>query len=158
MEQLMQYIWQHRLWRSEDMVTNDGRHVRVLDQGLLNSDAGPDFFNAKVEIDGQLWVGNVEMHVRASDWKRHGHDHDPAYDSVILHVVDKDDAPVMRSNGERIPQLVLQVSPLFNHSYAQLLSLSHFVTLALTINYSSCRTRRVRYMILIKKARCSLCR
>ena len=122
MEQLMQYIWQHRLWRSEDMVTNDGRHVRVLDQGLLNSDAGPDFFNAKVEIDGQLWVGNVEMHVRASDWKRHGHDHDPAYDSVILHVVDKDDAPVMRSNGERIPQLVLQVSPLFNHSYAQLVN------------------------------------
>ena len=113
----MHYIWQHRLWRSEDMVTNDGRHVRVLDQGLLNTDAGPDFFNAKIEIDGQLWVGNVEMHVRASDWKRHGHDHDTAYDNVILHVVDKDDAPVMRTNGERIPQLVLQVSPLFTRSY-----------------------------------------
>lgn len=122
MEQLMQYIWQHRLWRSEDMVTNDGRHVRVLDQGLLNTNAGPDFFNAKIEIDGQLWVGNVELHVRASDWKRHGHDHDAAYNNVILHVVDKDDAPVTRSNGERIPQLVLQVSPLFNQSYAQLVN------------------------------------
>lgn len=122
MEQLMQYIWQHRLWRSEDMTTNDGRHVRVLDPGLLNTDAGPDFFNAKVEIDGQLWVGNVEMHVRASDWRRHGHNHDNAYDSVILHVVDKDDAPVYRSNGERIPQLVLQVSPLFNTSYEQLVN------------------------------------
>ena len=118
----MQYIWQHRLWRSEDMTTNDGRHVRVLDPGLLNTDAGPDFFNAKVEIDGQLWVGNVEMHVRASDWQRHGHNHDNAYDSVILHVVDKDDAPVYRSNGERIPQLVLQVSPLFNTSYEQLVN------------------------------------
>lgn len=122
MEQLMQYIWKHRLWRSEDMVTNDGRRVRVLDQGLLNSDAGPDFFNAKIEIDGQLWVGNVEIHVRASDWKRHGHDQDHAYDSVILHVVDKDDAPVYRSNGERIPQLVLQVSPLFHMSYEQLVN------------------------------------
>ncbi len=122
MEQLMQYIWQHRLWRSEDMVTNDGRPVRVLDPGLLNTDAGPDFFNAKVEIDGQVWVGNIEMHVRASDWKRHGHDRDLAYDSVILHVVDKDDAPVARSNGERIPQLVLQVSPLFSSSYNQLVA------------------------------------
>ena len=122
MEQLLQYIWQHRLWRSEDMTTNDGRHVRVLDPGLLNTDAGPDFFNAKVEIEGQTWVGNIEMHVRASDWKRHGHDHDHAYDSVILHVVDKDDAPVFRSNGERIPQLVLQVSPLFNESYNQLVN------------------------------------
>ena len=120
MEQLMQYIWQHRLWRSEDMLTNDGRPVRVLDPGLLNTDAGPDFFNAKVEIDGQTWVGNVEIHVRASDWKRHGHDRDNAYDSVVLHVVDKDDAPVYRTNGERIPQLVLQVSPLFNSSYQQL--------------------------------------
>ncbi len=122
MEQLMHYIWQHRLWRSEDMMTNDGRHVRVLDPGLLNTDAGPDFFNAKIEIDGQLWVGNVEMHVRASDWKRHGHDHDAAYDSVVLHVVDKDDAPVYRTNGERIPQLVLQVSPLFDSSYRQLVN------------------------------------
>lgn len=122
MEQLMQYIWQHRLWIPGDMETNDGHKVRVLDPGLLNSDAGPDFFNAKVEIDGQLWVGNIEMHVRASDWKRHGHDKDTAYDSVILHVVDKDDAAVFRTNGERIPQLVLQVSPLFNMSYEQLVN------------------------------------
>ena len=82
MEGLLQYIWQHKLWLSEDMVTNDGRKVRVIDPGLLNTDAGPDFFNAKVEIDGHLWVGNVEIHVRASDWKRHHHDEDPAYDSV----------------------------------------------------------------------------
>lgn len=118
----MQYIWQHRLWRSEDMMTNDGRHVRVLDPGLLNTDAGPDFFNAKVEIEGHTWVGNIEMHVRASDWKRHHHDKDSAYDSVILHVVDKDDAPVYRTNGERIAQLVLQVSPLFSSSYQQLVN------------------------------------
>lgn len=120
MEQLMQYVWQHRLWRSEDMTTNDGRRVRVLDPGLLNRDAGPDFFNAKIEIDGRVWVGNVEIHVRASDWRRHGHDTDKAYDNVILHVVDKDDAPVYRTNGERIPQLVLQVSPRFGERYAQL--------------------------------------
>lgn len=102
------------------MVTNTGKKVRVVDPGLLNTDAGPDFFNAKIEIDGHMWVGNVEMHYRATDWKRHRHDSDKAYDSVILHVVAKDDAPVRRSNGELIPQLVLEVSPQFNADYASL--------------------------------------
>ena len=120
MEQLMQYVWQHRLWRSAEMHTNDGRRVRVIDPGLLNTDSGPDFFNAKVEIDGQMWVGNVEIHVRASDWRRHHHDTNRAYDSVILHVVEKDDAPVRRSNGERIPQMVLEVSPRFSERYGAL--------------------------------------
>lgn len=118
----MQYVWQHRLWCSEDMVTNDGRRVRVLDPGMLNTDQGPDFFNAKVEIDGNVWVGNVEIHVRASDWRRHGHDTDKAYDSVILHVVEKDDAPVRRTTGERIPQLVLQVAPRFTESLDRLIN------------------------------------
>ena len=122
MEGLLQYIWQHKLWLSEDMVTNDGRRVRVIDPGLLNTNAGPDFFNAKVEIDGHLWVGNVEIHVRASDWKRHHHDEDPAYDSVILHVVEKDDAPVHRINGELIPQVELRVSPRFNECYDRLIN------------------------------------
>lgn len=67
-----------------------------------------------------MWVGNVEMHYRATDWKRHHHDSDKAYDSVILHVVAKDDAPVRRTNGELIPQLVLEVSPQFNADYASL--------------------------------------
>ena len=120
MEKLMQYVWKHRLWRSEDMVTNTGKKVRVVDPGLLNTDAGPDFFNAKIEIDGHMWVGNVEMHYRATDWKRHRHDSDKAYDSVILHVVAKDDAPVRRTNGKLIPQLVLEVSPQFNADYASL--------------------------------------
>ena len=61
----MQYIWQHRLYRNSDMVTNDGLKVRVIDPGLLNTDAGPDFFNAKIEIDGHLWAGNVELHALA---------------------------------------------------------------------------------------------
>ena len=103
MERLMQYVWQHRLWVSQSMFTVDGRKVQVIDPGMLNTDAGPDFFNAKVKIDGETWVGNVEIHVRASDWYRHGHDKDVAYDNVILHVVEKDDMAVKRSNGDVIP-------------------------------------------------------
>ncbi len=118
----MHYVWKHRLWGSNPLSTNDGRPIRVIDTGLPNTDAGPDFFNAKVEIGGKLWVGNVEIHVRASDWKRHGHDHDKAYDNVILHVVDKDDAPVYRSNGERIPQMVMPCSPQFYERYEHLVN------------------------------------
>lgn len=122
MEKLMQYVWQHRLYNPINMLTNDGRRLRVIDPGTLNTDAGPDFFNAKIEIDGRMWAGNVEMHVRASDWMRHHHDHDRAYDNVILHVVDKDDAPVYRGNGELIPQYVLQCSARFTDKYAALVN------------------------------------
>ncbi|MBQ9077107.1 MAG: DUF2851 family protein [Muribaculaceae bacterium] len=120
MEKLMQYVWQHRLWLQQDMRTVDGRIVQVIDPGQLNTGAGPDFFNAKVKINGEIWVGNIEIHVRASDWMRHGHDKDPAYDSVILHVVGKDDIAVRRSNGETIPQLRMPCSPDFSSRYSEL--------------------------------------
>lgn len=116
----MQYVWQHRLWVSQSMFTVDGRRVQVLDPGRLNTDAGPDFFNAKVKIDGEMWVGNVEIHVRASDWFRHHHDKDEAYDSVILHVVEKDDMAVRRSSGEVIPQLCMPCSAQFSEQYNRL--------------------------------------
>lgn len=118
----MHYIWQHRLWSLAEMSTVDGRSVRVIDPGTLNIDAGPDFFNAKIKIDGNLWVGNVEIHTRASDWKRHHHDKDRAYDSVILHVVEKDDAPVYRTNGELIPQMILNYSHDFTTKYTELVN------------------------------------
>ena len=114
----MQYVWRHRLLLHSDLVTVDGRRICVIDPGRQNCDAGPDFFNAKVRIGESLWAGDVEMHVRASDWHRHGHDGDPAYDSVVLHVVDRDDVPVRRSNGEVIPQMVMRCDPAFHRSYS----------------------------------------
>lgn len=108
MEKIMQYVWQHRLWRPRGgMVTADGHRVEILDPGLLNTDAGPDFFNAKIKIDGRTWAGNIEIHVKASDWHRHGHDGDKAYENVILHVVETDDCRILRSDGEEIPQIVM---------------------------------------------------
>ena len=71
MEKLMQYVWLHKLWNTSQMHTNDGRRLRVIDPGLPNTDAGPDFFNAIVEIDGQLWVGYVSMHILATVCHRH---------------------------------------------------------------------------------------
>lgn len=122
MEKLMQYVWQHRLWMPSDMRTVDGRNVLVLDPGLLNTDAGPDFFNAKIRIDGRTWVGNIEIHVRASDWHRHNHDADPAYDNVILHVVETDDCRITRSNGEEIPQVVMPCARDFSQRYHEMVN------------------------------------
>ena len=106
-EMLLQYLWEHRLWKYGSLRTVDGRRVEVIDQGRRNSDSGPDFFNAKVNIGGQEWAGNVEIHVKASDWHRHGHDSDMAYDSVVLHVVGESDCEIHRHDGQVIPQMVL---------------------------------------------------
>lgn len=118
----MQYVWQHRLWPHSHLRTVDGLPVQIIDPGRLNTDSGPDFFNAKVSIDGKLWAGDVEIHVRASDWYRHGHDNDPAYESVILHVVDRDDTAIRRSNGEIIPQMRMACVPDFNRRYSELVT------------------------------------
>ena len=87
--------------------TTPGEPVEVIDAGLPNTNAGPDFFNAKLKIGGTLWVGNIEVHTLASDWMRHGHDKDAAYDNVILHVAETVDCEVFRANGVPVPQLQL---------------------------------------------------
>ena len=118
----MYYVWQHRLWGTAPLTTVDGRRLRVLDPGRLNTDAGPDFFNAKIEIEGNTWVGNIEMHTRASDWMRHHHDSDPAYDSVILHVVEQSDTGVRRTDGEPIAQMILPIAPSLAERISQLMT------------------------------------
>ena len=107
MEHLLHYVWKHKLFPLRELRTTDGIAVEVIDPGLYNSDAGPDFFNAKLKIGGVLWVGNVEMHLLSSDWYRHGHDKDKLYDTVILNVVEKIDTELRRSDGEKIPQMEL---------------------------------------------------
>lgn len=104
------------------LVTTDGKRVEVIDPGLHNSNAGPDFFNAKVKIDGTLWVGNVEIHDKSSDWFLHGHDHDPHYDNVVLHVAGIVDSDVRTSNGTMPPQLQLSVPPEVADHYNELLT------------------------------------
>ena len=107
MEKLLHYVWSHKLFPLGELRTTDGQRVEVIDPGLPNPHAGPDFFNAKLKLDGVLWGGNVEIHDRASDWMKHRHDGDKAYNNVILHVVGKADCTVPRMDGEMIPQLVL---------------------------------------------------
>lgn len=97
-----------------------GAEIAVVDPGRLNTDAGPDFFNSKIKVDGTEWAGNVEIHVKASDWIRHGHQNDPAYDSIILHVVGVSDRRIHRSDGSLIPQVEVTMPEGFFRTYSSL--------------------------------------
>ncbi|MCL2596336.1 MAG: DUF2851 family protein [Paludibacter sp.] len=121
-EILLHYVWQNKLFYVNNLTTIDGSNVEVINVGVPNTDAGPDFFNAKIIIDDTLWAGNVEIHSHASDWKKHNHSTDKAYDNVILHVVADADLEIFRTNGTKIPQMVLKFPDEILQNYTQLLS------------------------------------
>ena len=115
------------MWPLRPLETTDGRAVEVIDPGLYNRrNAGPDFFNAKVRIGETLWVGNIEIHQKSSDWYVHGHDRDPRYDNVVLHVVGQADADVLTSEGHYLPQMVLEVPPSVSEHYEELLTTDQY--------------------------------
>lgn len=120
MEELLHYVWKHKIFPLKELFTTGGQPVEVIDSGLANPNAGPDFFNAKIRIDHTMWVGNVEIHQRSSDWNKHGHFSDKAYDSVILHVVGDNDSDVFRTTGEQVPQLKLPCPDYIKERYQEL--------------------------------------
>lgn len=122
MEQLLHYCWKHKLFPLTPLATTSGLQVEVIDPGLHNRNSGPDFFNAKVRIGGTLWVGNIEIHDRASDWFRHGHDRDAAYDNVVLHVCGSADTEITTHGGQHPPQMELSVPEHVSEHYQQLLT------------------------------------
>lgn len=119
METLYQYLWKHMML-GRKLTTSDGREVEILSPGRHNQDAGPDFSCARLLLDGHEWVGNVEVHVRASDWYRHGHDRDAAYDNVILHFVAESDRPALRRDGTPLPEVRAVFPESFRAMYARL--------------------------------------
>ena len=121
MEQLLHYVWKHKIFPLKELKTTTGQQVEVIDTGLANTDAGPDFFNAKLKLDGVLWIGNIEIHERSSDWFKHGHHADTGYNSVILHIASEIDTEISRSNGERIPQIQLICPEAVHTNYKELL-------------------------------------
>ncbi len=102
-EEFLHFIWKQKLFHQNNLKSNCNKNIEVINPGELNRDAGPDFFNAKIKIDGILWVGNIEVHQNIRDWNFHGHHLDKAYDNVILHVVSEGDGETFRTNGEQIP-------------------------------------------------------
>ena len=109
------------MWPIEGLHTTDGRMVEVIDAGLHNHNSGPDFFNAKIRIGGTLWVGNVEIHDKSSDWYLHGHERDAHYNNVVLHVVGIADREVQTQAGDFVPQMELKVPAAVCDNYEELL-------------------------------------
>ena len=105
-EDLIAYIWKHQQL-TDELESTGGETIRVINRGTQNSNAGPDFLNAQLVIANQKWAGNIEIHVKSSDWYVHGHETDSKYDNVILHVVWEHDAPVFRSNNILLTTLEL---------------------------------------------------
>ena len=120
-ESVLHYVWQHKLFAAVNLQLSSGQPIEIIDVGKLNTDSGPDFFNAKIKIDQIVWAGNIEIHTRASDWYRHRHETDRAYDQIILHVVQQADVQVYDVSGRAIPQLELSFPSSIEEEYENLM-------------------------------------
>jgi hypothetical protein len=107
-EDFLHYLWQYQKFDKNELKTISGEPLTVLKTGIHNINSGPDFLEARIRIGSIDWVGNIEIHVKSSDWYRHNHDKDQAYNNVILHVVWSHDKLVLDQKGKEIPTLELQ--------------------------------------------------
>lgn len=154
-EQLLQYIWQHQYFDSAGLATIDGEPINVLHPGTWNFHQGPDFHHARLKIGSTLWAGTVELHMRTSDWQRHGHEGDEHYDAVILHVVwehDKpvNDIPVVELKG-RVPGVLLEHYGRLMHQ-AQFIPCEDILKPIPDIHWHSWRERLLTERLLRKKS------
>ncbi len=126
-EEFLYHIWQFKKFNSASLKTSERELINIMHPGIQNNSSGPDFFNAKIQIGDQLWAGNVEIHIKASDWYLHHHETDHNYDNVILHVVWEDDVQIFRKDNSLIPCLELKglVTSEIMLNYSRLLEQKH---------------------------------
>ena len=107
-EDFLHYLWKFKKFDTSNLTTSSGEKLTIENSGSYLQLAGPDFFNSQITIDNQKWAGNVEIHLKSSDWYAHHHERDSNYDSVILHVVWEHDVEIYRQNNTEIPVLILK--------------------------------------------------
>ena len=107
-EDFLHYIWTYKLFNTKELKTVQNENIIIIKSGQHNTDAGPDFFNAQIKLVDTIWAGNVEIHINSSDWEKHHHDNDNAYNNVVLHVVYQHDKEINNANGNAIPTLELK--------------------------------------------------
>jgi hypothetical protein len=107
-EKLLHFIWQFQYFNKNELFTEAGEPLQIIKQGFYNTNQGPDFLEASIKVDSIVLVGNIELHINASDWHKHQHAEDKNYNNTILHVVWYNDKPVLDKFGKQLPTLVLQ--------------------------------------------------
>jgi len=120
-EDFLQFVWKNKLFNTQKLVTTNGEQIEILKPGFQNFDAGPDFIDARIKINDTLWAGNVEIHLKSSDWNSHYHSNDKAYNNVILHVVHKHDEEVITNANRKLPTFVMDFDNKLFANYNQLL-------------------------------------
>jgi hypothetical protein len=128
-EDFLHYVWQYKKFAFSDIKTTTGDKLTIIKTGDYLKQSGPDFFNAQIEIDNQKWAGNIEIHLKSSDWYAHKHEEDEHYNNVILHVVWENDAPVFRKDNSEIAVLELKdlVSKSLIDQYKNLKSIKSWI-------------------------------
>jgi hypothetical protein len=121
-ESFLHYIWQFQYFNKKELKTSAGEAIAVLNPGLKNTHAGPDFYDAQLKLDAIEWIGSVEVHIYSSGWREHKHQLDPAYENVVLHVVWEENEAIVRNDGTVIPTLELKsrVEPEFLLRYKRI--------------------------------------
>ena len=121
-ETLLHYIWKNSLFDNKEYSADTGEKISIVDTGIHNTDSGPDFTNAKVKINGTLWAGNIEIHKNSSEWTRHMHHQNEAYNNVILHVSLQNDRECINSRGRIIPSIQIHFDPEIEYMYNRLIA------------------------------------
>ena len=135
-ESFLHYIWQFQYFDKRDLKCSSGDEITVFNPGFKNTDAGPDFHNAKLKLGLIEWAGSVEIHINSSGWREHKHQDDPAYENVVLHVVWEEDEPIRRRDGTLLPTLELKerVAPAFLLQYKRIVHSRNKIPCANAIN------------------------
>ncbi|WP_083985203.1 DUF2851 family protein [Geofilum rubicundum] len=126
-EHFLHHLWRFKLYQPGLYKTVKGEPIDIIHPGFHNTDAGPDFFNAKVKIGDTLWAGNIEIHQKSSDWHKHGHHTNRAFNNVILHVVTRHDREASTANGTIVPTWIMEIPPPLMAAYQQLKQSRHSI-------------------------------
>jgi len=126
-EEFLHYLWKYSLYDLESLIDSDGNRIIVINPGEYNRDSGPDFFNSRISIAGTIWAGNIEIHTCSSHFDLHGHQSDPAYNNVILHVVAQNDKKVFSKNGEEILTVEIKFDSSLYDGYLSLVNTPYII-------------------------------